>query len=108
MTDSKPSHTTMMLLHKINRGGVVDDAQLACDIGTLLCKQHYGLPEATRQQPLKATDQGDSWRVEGIWNREYKLNDTGPFFMTIKKFDGQITDLGLWGPRLKGPPQAVD
>jgi hypothetical protein len=93
-----------MLLHKINRGGIVYDGELACKIGALLCKQHYGPHEATRQQPLTATDQGDSWRVEGMRNREYKLDDTGPFFMMIEKFDGQITDFGLWGPHLKGIP----
>jgi hypothetical protein len=90
-----------MLLHKIARGGVVYDAELACAIGELLLRDHYGADELARQQPLSATAHGDIWRVEGSWNRDYAIEgENGPFFMTIAKFDGGITDFGLWGPKL--------
>jgi hypothetical protein len=91
-----------MLLHKISRGGVICDAELACAIGTLLLERHYGSVELARQQPLSATDYGNSWRVEGAWNRDHGLEGVGPFFMTIEKSDGRITDFGQWAPRIRG------
>lgn len=92
---AKPS--SIMMLHQINRGGVICDAQLACSIGALLLERHYGTDELARQQPLAATDNGDCWRVEGAWNRDGKVEGSGPFFLTIAKFDGRITDFGRWG-----------
>ena len=69
MADDEPARpNTIMLLHKISRGGVVCEPQLACAIGALLLECHYGIEELTRQQPLTATDKGDFWRVEGSWN----------------------------------------
>jgi hypothetical protein len=49
-----------------------------------------------RQQPLTATDHGDSWRVEGVRNRDHSPEGDRLFF-TIDKFDGRITDFGKWG-----------
>jgi len=87
-----------MLLHRIANGGMVFDAALACAIGALLLERHYSADELARQKPLIATDNGDSWRVEGSRNRDY--DQEGPFFMTIEKFDGRITDFGCWGPKI--------
>jgi len=95
--DGSARPNTMMLLHKISRGGVVCDAQLACGIGALLLECHYGVEELARQQPLTATEKGDYWRVEGSWNRDNKLEGRGPFFLSIAKSDGRITDFGIWG-----------
>jgi len=94
--------SSIMLFHKINRGGVVCDAELACAIGALLLQRHYGSDELARQEPLTAVDKGNSWRVEGARNRDYRIEGDGPFFMTIAKFDGRITDFGQWGPKIEG------
>src|SRR5580704_7232010 len=100
--DQVQTPSSIMLLHKISCGGVICDAELACAIGALLLKRHYGSDELAQQQPLTATDNGTSWRVEGARNRDHNLQGDGPFFMTIEKFDGRITDFGQWGAKIKG------
>jgi hypothetical protein len=97
----------IMFLHKINRGGVICDAELACAIGALLLQRHYGSDELARQEPLTAADKGDCWRVEGAHNRDYGLEADGPFFMTIAKFDGRISDFGQWGPKIERKSSSV-
>ena len=98
MSDEMANPGSIMLLHKISRGGVICDAALACSIGALLFERHYGADELARQQPLMATDKGECWRVEGNWNRAGEAEGSGPLFLTIAKFDGRITDFGQWGP----------
>jgi hypothetical protein len=87
---------SIMMIHKINSGGVICDADLACAIGVLLLERHYGADELARQKPLTAADKGDYWRVEGAWNRDNRLEGRGSFFLTIWKLDGRITDFGCW------------
>ncbi len=98
MSDNRANPGSIMMLHKISRGGVICDAQLACAIGALLFECHYGADELAQQQPLVATDKGECWRVEGSRNRDSKAEGSGPLFLTIAKFDGRITDFGQWGP----------
>src|SRR5260370_41762949 len=42
-------------------------------------------------------DNGDHWNIEGSWNRDRKIEGKGPFFMSVQKHDGRVTDFGLWG-----------
>lgn len=97
----------IMFLHKINRGGVICDAELACAVGALLLQRHYGSDELARQEPLTAADEGNCWSVEGAHNRDYGLEEDGPFFMTIAKFDGRISDFGQWGPKIERKSSSV-
>ena len=76
------------------RGGVVFDADLARGVGEVLLEYHYGEDELTRQRPLIVLDKDDFWRVEGSWNRDRKLEGSGPFFLSIYKYDGRIVDIG--------------
>lgn len=82
------------------RGGVVFDANLARAVGEALFESHYGGDELKRQLPLIIEDKEDYWRIEGSWNRDFKVDDSGPLFLSIHKYDGRVFDLGLWGPML--------
>lgn len=94
-------------LIKMARGGVIYDSKVATRLGELLLEVHYGQSELDRQRPLLVEDKGDYWRVEGSWNRDRKIEGNGAFFLSVKKFDGCVTDLGVWGivhphPSVKG------
>ena len=97
---SFPPYSRMVEMINMARGGVVFDAELARAIGETLFEHHYGGDELKRQTPLIVEDKGDYWRVEGGWNRDFKLDDNGPLFLSIHKYDGRVFDLGQWGPML--------
>jgi hypothetical protein len=54
---------------------------------------------ATRSSRVKdlisVTDKDTYWRVEGNWNRDGEIEGTGAFFVSIEKYDGRVTDLGI-------------
>jgi len=87
----------MLKLIEMARGGVVYDAHVATRLGELLLEAHYGASELERQRPLIAVDKGEYWRVEGSWNRDRKLEGIGSFFLSVRKHDGAVLDLGVWG-----------
>ena len=82
----------MLLLTSLARGGVVYSGDLAARIGELLCEAHYG--DLPRQMPLTVADKNAYWRVEGNWNRDAKAKGPGPFFVSINKYDGRVTEIG--------------
>jgi hypothetical protein len=88
------THDRIITLIGWARGGVVFDAALAQRLGEVLLEAHYGSEELERQRPLIATDKGDYWRVVGSWNRDRKIDGTGAFYASIKKFDGGVLDFG--------------
>lgn len=83
----------MILLQEMN-GGIVFSAELAVKIAEALCEAHHGKLELERQRPFVATDKGDTWRIEGSFNRDRKIEGRGAFFASIQKRDGRLTDLG--------------
>lgn len=82
----------MLLLTSLARGGVVSSGDLAEEIGKVLCDAHYG--DLSRQLPLTVADKNSFWRVEGNWNRDGRARGPGPFFISIEKYDGRITEMG--------------
>jgi NTF2 fold immunity protein len=97
MAEQDESPPIILLLHKFARGGVIFDAAMACSIAEILFACHYGDEELARQSPVTAVDNGDYWRVEGSVN-DSDARTTGPLFLSIMKFDGQIKDFGRFGP----------
>jgi hypothetical protein len=87
----------MLDLIEMARGGLVFDPGVARRIGELLLEAHYGTAELERQRPLIVTDKGDQWQIDGSWNRDQKIEGKGPFFMSMRKFDGRVLDFGVWG-----------
>jgi hypothetical protein len=86
------SQSGMLLLIDMARGGVVFCGDLAIKIGELLCEAHYG--DLSRQVPLDVHDKQTCWRVEGGWNRDGNVHGSGPFHMSIQKYDARVTDFG--------------
>jgi hypothetical protein len=82
----------MVLLNNLGRGSLIFSEDLAIKLGEAFCQAHYG--DLQRQAPLTAADKETYWRVEGNWNRDGKLNGTGPFFVSIEKYDGRVTEIG--------------
>jgi hypothetical protein len=97
---SFPPHSRTVEMINMAHGGVVFDDDLARAVAEALFEHHYGDDELKRQKPLIVEDKGDYWRVEGSWNRDFKIDDSGPLFLSIHKYDGRVFDLGQWGPML--------
>src|SRR5258708_1097356 len=85
------------MLNSIECNGIIFDSGLAQRLAELLLAAHYGNTEVERQRPLMTIDNGDHWHIEGSWNRDRKIEGKGPFFMSVQKHDGRVTDFGLWG-----------
>lgn len=79
-------------MQKLPSCGVVFGPELAIQIGDLLCEEFYG--DSALQRPLFAVDMGEFWRVEGNRNRDGKIDGLAEFFLSVKKADGRVTDLG--------------
>ena len=89
--------STALFLYSKASGGIVPSSDAACCVAEALIDVHFGKAEVEAQRPLVATDKGDYWRVEGSRNRDRKVEGAGWFFMSIKKFDGRLTDFGRYG-----------
>jgi len=82
-SEIEPNKTAdcLLLLTKLNRGGVVFSSELAQKIGEALCESRYA--DLSLQSPLKVDDMGTYWRVKGA----------GTFFASIAKYDGRVADI---------------
>ncbi len=94
----------MLRLINMARGGIVFDVELARSLGELLLEAHYGNAELERQQPLMVIDKGEYWQVGGSWNRDRKIAGHGAFFMSVQKFDGRVSEIGVWAIARPNPP----
>ena len=82
----------MLRLTSLSRGALVFSEELAVKLGEAFCQTRYG--DLKRQAPLMATDRQTYWRVEGNWNRESRVGISGPFFLSINKYDGRVIAIG--------------
>lgn len=96
--------TGMLRLINMARGGVVFDVELARRLGELLLEAHYGKAQLERQQPLMVIDKGEYWQLGGSWNRDRKIAGHGAFFMSVQKFDGRVSEIGVWAIARPNPP----
>jgi hypothetical protein len=99
-----PGGDLHLLLAGFASGGVIADAGHARAAAELLLEHRYGRAELERQRPLIVEDAGNSWRVEGSWNRERKTDPAdplqmtfGPFHVLFWKHDGRVLDYGVPG-----------
>jgi hypothetical protein len=98
--ESFPPYSRTVEMINMARGGVVFDAEMAREVAEALFEHHYGSDELKRQLPLIIKDKDDYWRIEGSWNRDFRIDDNGALFLSIHKYDGRVFDLGQWGPML--------
>ena len=102
--DLPPNHGTprqsgssgMVWLTNVVHGGMIPNGDVACRIAEILLEAHYGTAQVERQRPLVATDKGDYWRVDGSRPLTGKQEGLGPYFVSIKKYDGAVTDFGIY------------
>jgi hypothetical protein len=87
-------HNTFVLLTKAYHGGMVTSGPTAVGIASAVLLGHYGANELAQQQPLRATDEGDSWLVEGS-RVDPDLNGGGAWF------DARVVALGHRIPDLE-------
>jgi NTF2 fold immunity protein len=89
------NHDNFVFITKALLGGMIKDAETATAIAAAILNGHYGREELARQQPLNATDAGDSWFVKGSY-RDPGLEpaDGGAWYIRIMKDDSRIVDLG--------------
>lgn len=92
----QPGSSGMVWLTNVVRGGMVPTADVACRIAEIFLEAHYGKAQVERQRPLVAIDKGDYWRVDGNRPLTGKQEGLGPFFASIKKYDGAVTDFGIY------------
>lgn len=70
-------------------------AETATAVATAILKGHYGQEEVSRQQPLAATDDGESWFVKGSFrDPDLEPDDGGAWRIRIMKDDCRVVDLG--------------
>lgn len=86
----------MVWLTNAAHGALISSADAACRLAEVLLEAHYGKAQVERQRPLRASDKGDYWRVDGSQSLTGKQEGLGPFFMSIKKYDGAVTDFGVY------------
>jgi hypothetical protein len=91
----EPGSSSMVWFTNITHGGMIPNAELACQLGALLLAAHYGKDELELQRPLTATDKGDCWQVDGSRSRGSAAQGRGPFHLTIRKYDGRITEINV-------------
>jgi hypothetical protein len=74
---------------------MITSAETASGIAAAILKGHYGDAELSRQQPLHATKQGESWLVEGGYeNPELGPEGGGAWYVRLMRDDGRVVELG--------------
>jgi hypothetical protein len=109
MSGKSPFPTFLMTaLH----GGFIQKPETAAKIVEAIVAEMVGEQIMQEERPFRVTDQGDSWKVEGSKQREWKAKDRegvamiiDPVTFIIRKKDGQIIDYRSEA-RLKLDPEA--
>jgi hypothetical protein len=92
---NRQNHETFVLLTKAFNGGMVNSDETAVVIAAAILKGHYGPDELSKQQPLRAMDEGDSWFVKGSHrDPDFEPEDGGSWHIRIMKDDGRVVAMG--------------
>jgi NTF2 fold immunity protein of polymorphic toxin system component len=84
--------SSIMTFLEMTRGGLVFDAEVARRVGEFLIEAHGGRAELEHQLPLEILDKGKSWQIEGGRNRNHEPEGEGALLMSVRKFDGAVSD----------------
>lgn len=77
------------------KGGVIGNAEVARRFAELVLEFTQGPEMLQQQSPLTVEDRGDTWFIQGSWNRNKTEPGSGPFEMIVRKKDAQVLDLGI-------------
>lgn len=79
-------------------GGMVRSEALAKKLAAAMWRSRFGPEALAIQEPLKAEDQGDRWRVVGSAAGDLRsLPPVAPMVVVIAKADGQVLDFTMEG-----------
>lgn len=78
-------------------GNMIDDAETAMELASVLIRRRYGEEILKIQQPLTVRDSEEFWIVEGPPNAFEPKTGLGPVYVQLKKTDASVTAL-LWSP----------
>ena len=92
-----------MFVNKIAFGGVVTKPETAIAIASAMLLENQGAEELSRQQPLRAIDDGDAWTVRGSYEDPGLGAGLGAWSVRIAKDDAQVTKMGHRLMRLDVP-----
>lgn len=79
---------------KLAYGGVIMSADTAIAVAGAVLKGHYGESALAEHGPLRATDLGEVWRVEGSFVDPDHPKGMGPWRIELRKDDGRVVWLG--------------
>ncbi|GEM_PF-5562727 len=88
--EEQQSHT--LKWHALMRGGVLNRADLALQIGELFAANVYCEETMAQQRPFEIRDDGDRWIVFGSYNRDM-MPGTGPLKVVLRKWDGAVLEI---------------
>ncbi len=77
------------------KGGVIGDPEIARKFAELVLEHTQSKEALAQQSPLTVEDRGDTWFIQGSWNRDRTKEGSGPFEMIVRKKDAQVLDLGI-------------
>lgn len=107
MPSDAPKPSPIMFLHHVINGGIVNNAEMALKIATIILENHYGADAAERQKPLSVRDLSDRWVIEGNANRPRKPYDRGIARVEILKEDGRVLDAAI-PTTFPAPPELAE
>lgn len=79
-------------------GPLLNNEEIARTFATLILQRLYGSDELAKQQPLRVTNQGESWLVMRSYQEPGMLPDTGAWFICVRKSDCRVEKFGHYAP----------
>lgn len=107
MPTDAPKPSPIMFLHHVINGGIVNNAEMALKIATIILENHYRASAVERQKPLSIRDLSDRWVIEGNADRARKPYDDGIARIVIFKEDGRILDAAI-PTTFPAPPELAE
>lgn len=79
-------------------GPLLNDEEIARAFAALILQRLHGAKELAKQQPLRVTDQGESWVVMGSYQEPNMLPNTGAWSIEVRKSDCRVEKFGHYAP----------
>ena len=99
------NYNPSVVWQQVIRGGLVNNADTARKIAEIFIVDLYGAGELTRQEPLKVSDGGETWVIEGSYNSDRRTEGVGAVRIVLEKKDCQVKE--AYRAEIIHPPPAV-
>lgn len=91
---TEPPKSGKLYVTHLLTGGVINSEQMALDFARLVLKGLYGEEELLRQLPLRVSNEGETWLVEGSYQEPAKAPGALSWFIRVRKYDSLVENLG--------------